>query len=97
MKKAKKIALEIVSDQILPDRKDLCSDRNRTIVQKTTVRPWPRPYPDDSPDDCVLKITSDQTIVRSKVTSDQIIVRSKSPLIRHNCALNDLISERFSM
>ena len=31
------------------------------------------------PDDCALKITSDQTIVRSKVTPYQTIVRSKSP------------------
>ena len=71
-------ALETVSDQTFPDGKDLWSDHNQTIVQ-TIVRPWPSSNPDHCPDDCVLKITSDQPIVRSKVTPDQTIVRSKSP------------------
>ena len=71
-------ALETVSDQTIPDGKDLWSDQNQTIVQ-TIVRPWPRPNPDHRPDDCALKITPDQTIVRSKVTPDQTIVGSKSP------------------
>ena len=72
-------ALERVSDQTLPDGKDLWSDLNQTIV-KTIVRPWPRSNPDHRPDDCALKISSDQTIVRSKVTPDQTIVRSKVTL-----------------
>ena len=71
-------ALETVSDQTFPDGKDLWSDHNQTIVQ-TIVRPWPSSNPDHCPDDCALKITSDQPIVRSKVTPDQTIVRSKSP------------------
>ena len=62
----------------LPRGKDLWSDHNQTIVQ-TIVRPWPSSNPDHCPDDCALKITSDQPIVRSKVTPDQTIVRSKSP------------------
>ena len=71
-------ALETVSDQTFPDGKDLWSDHNQTIVQKI-VRPWPSQSSDHCPDGCALKITSDQTIVRSKVTPDQTIVRSKSP------------------
>ena len=67
-------ALETVSDQTFPDGKDLWSDHNQTIAQ-TIVQPWPSPSPDHCPDDCALKITSDQTIVRSKVTPDQTIVR----------------------
>ena len=69
---------KVPSDQTLPGGKDLWSDQNQTIVQ-TIVHRWPRPNPDHRPDDCVLKITSDQTIARSKVTPDQTIVRSKSP------------------
>ena len=76
-------AQETVSDQTFPDRKDLWSDHNQTIVQ-TIVRPWPSPSPNHCSNDCALKITSDQTIVRSKVTPDQTIVRSKSPH-RTNC------------
>ena len=58
-------ALETVSDQTFPDGKDLWSDHNQTIVQ-TIVLPWPSSNPDHCPDDCVLKSSSYQTIVRSK-------------------------------
>ena len=68
-------ALEAVSDQTFPDGKDLWSDHNQTIVQ-TIVRPWPSSNPDHCPDDCALKITSDQPIVRPKVTPDQTIALS---------------------
>ena len=71
-------AIETVSDQTFPDEKELWSDQNQTIVQKI-MRSWPRPNPDHRPDDCALKIASDQTVVRSKFNPDQTIVRSKSP------------------
>ena len=57
-------ALEVVSDQNSPDENDLWADQDQTIV-RTIVRPWPRPNPEFCPDDCALKITSDQTIVCS--------------------------------
>ena len=84
--------LETVSDQTFPDGKDLWSDENQTIVH-TIVQSWPRQNSDQRPDDWALKITADQTIVRSKVTPDQSIVRSKSHLIRLNCARSSLIGE----
>ena len=59
--------------------------------------PLIRPKPDHFPEDCALKVKSDQTIVRSKITPDQTIVRPKSPLIRLNCVRNSLISEWFSL
>ena len=90
--KCARSALQTVSDQTFLDARDLWFDQNQTSVQ-TIVRPWTRPKPDHRTDDCALKITSDQTIVRSKVTPDQTILRSKYPLIRLNCARSSLISE----
>ena len=78
-------ALEMVCNQTFPDGKDLRSDQNQTILQ-TLVRPWRTPNTEHQPDHCALKITSDQTIVRSK-----------SLLIRLNCTQNSLITEWFSL
>ena len=61
-------ALEVVSEQTLPDWNDLWWDWKQTIAQ-TIVQPRHRPNPEHCPDDCLLKINSDQTIVRSKVFS----------------------------
>ena len=102
-----------VTSTIRPSQTKVSSDqtkvRSKHRVHSKCARNWLwsdhsrpkgpliRPTSDHCPDNCALKITSDQTILRLIVTPDQTIVRSKSPLIRLNCAQNSLISDWFSL